>query len=126
MVSWRPRPSIMVAMDAGPLIDEELAAFLQSGISMHAGAVGPGNVPQIARAAGCRVAPDRRSVTVYMVESQARELLAQLRASGAIAVTFTKPRSHRTVQLKGGDARVVAVRPQDALDVDRQVGAFDA
>jgi hypothetical protein len=113
-------------MDAEPLIDEELAAFLQSGISMHAGTVGPGNAPQIARAAGCRIAADRRAVTVYLVESQARELLAQLRASGAVAVTFTKPKSHRTVQLKGADARVVPVRPQDALDVDRQVAAFDA
>jgi hypothetical protein len=47
-------------MDAAPLIDEELAAFLQSGIAMHAASVGAGNVAQLARAAGCRVAPDRR------------------------------------------------------------------
>jgi hypothetical protein len=116
----------MLGMDAGPLIDEELAAFLQSGISMHAGSVGPGNVPQLARAAGCRVTPDGRSVTVFLVESQARELLAQLRANGAIAVTFTRPKSHRTVQLKGSDARIVPVRPQDAADIDRQVAIFDA
>jgi hypothetical protein len=112
-------------MDAAPLIDEELAAFLQSGIAMHAASVGPGNVAQIARAAGCRVAPDRRSVTIYLVESQGRELLGQLRASGAIAVVFTKPKSHRTVQLKGADARVVAPLAEDLADVDRQVRAFD-
>ena len=113
-------------MDAAPLIDEELAGFLQSGISMHAASVGPGNVARITRVAGCRVAPDRRSVTVYVVESQSRELLDDLRERGSIAVAFTKPKSARTVQLKGTDARVVPVRPQDALDVDRQVGAFDA
>jgi hypothetical protein len=113
-------------MDAAPLIDEELAGFLQSGISMHAASVGPGNVAHITRVAGCRVAPDRRSVTLYLVESQGRELLEQVRANGAIAVAFTKPKSARTVQLKGSDARLVPVRPQDAIDVDRQVGAFDA
>jgi|SRR5688572_9916117 hypothetical protein len=113
-------------MDAAPLIDEELAAFLQSGIAMHAASVGPGNVAQIARAAGCRVAPDRRSVTIYLVESQGRELLEHLRAAGAISVVFTKPKSHRTVQLKGGDARIVEARADDLADVDRQVAAFDA
>ena len=113
-------------MDAAPLIDEELAAFLQSGISMHAASVGPGNVAHITRVAGCRVEPDRRCVTVYVVESQSRELLGHLRAKGTLAVVFTKPKSARTVQLKGTDARIVAVRPQDAVDVDRQVAAFDA
>ena len=113
-------------MDAAPLIDEELAGFLQSGISMHAASVGPGNVPQIARAAGCRIAPDRRSVTVYLVESQARELLDLLRSNGAVAVAFTRPKSHRTVQLKGTDARVSTPRPEELADVDRQVGVFNA
>ena len=113
-------------MSEAPLIDDELAAFLQSGISMHASAVGQGNVPQVTRAAGCRIAPDRRTVTVYLVESQGRELLEAVRANGAIAVAFTRPKTHRTVQLKGVDARVIPVRPEDAADVDRQVAVFDA
>ena len=113
-------------MADAPLIDEEVAAFLQSGISMHAASVGPGNLPLITRVAGCRVAPDRRTVTVYLVESQGRELLESLRATGAIAVVFTKPGSHRTVQLKGTDAHAVPVRAEDAPDVDRQVAVFDA
>lgn len=117
---------IMRPMETGALIDDELAGFLQSGISMHAAAVGSGNLAHLARAAGCRVAPDRRSLTVYVVESQARELLDALRANPVVAVAFTKPRSHRTVQLKGTDARVVGVPPDDFPDVDRQVAVFDA
>jgi hypothetical protein len=113
-------------MAHAPLIDEEVAAFLQSGISMHAASVASGNIPVLTRVAGCRVAPDRRIVTVYFVESQGRELLECIRATGAIAVVFTKPGSHRTVQLKGIDARAVPVHPQDAPDVDRQVAVFDA
>src|SRR5262245_47233613 len=88
-------------MSSPVLIDEELAEFLQSGISMHAASAASGNIPQVTRAAGCRVSSDRRTVTVYMVESQARELLADVRANGRVAVAFTKPKTHRTVQLKG-------------------------
>jgi hypothetical protein len=88
--------------------------------------VGPGNVPEITRVAGCRVSPDRREVTIYLVEAQGRELLDHLAANPTIAVVFTKPSTHRTVQLKGTDARVHPVRPQDAVDVDRQVAIFDA
>ena len=113
-------------MDDEPLIDEEVAAFLQSGISMHAASVAPGNIPEITRVAGCRVTPDRGTVTVYLVESQGRRLLENVRASRAIAVVFTRPRTHRTVQLKGVDARAVPVAAEDAADVDRQVAAFDA
>ena len=113
-------------MEDAPLIDEELAAFLQSGISMHAASAGSGNLPQVTRAAGCRISPDRRTVTVYLVESQARALLEDVRTNGAIAVAFTRPKTLRTVQLKGLDARVVPVRPVDAADVDRQVAVFDA
>ena len=109
-----------------PLIDAELAQFLESGISMHAASVGPGNVAELTRVAGCRVSPDRRTVTNYLVESQGRALLDRLSASGAIAVAFTRPRSHRTVQLKGTDARVQPVGAEDATAIDRQVAVFDA
>jgi hypothetical protein len=111
-------------MSAEPLIDEELAAFLQSGIALHVASIGPGNVPHITRAAGCRVSADRLAVTVYLVESHGREVVEQLRANGKIAVVFTRPRSHRTVQLKGVDARVSTPRPADLAEVDRQVEAF--
>ena len=111
-------------MSAEPLIDEELAAFLQSGIALHVASVGPGNVPHITRAAGCRISPDRLAVTVYLVESHGREVLEQLRANGRIAVVFTRPKTHRTVQLKGIDAQVSAPRPADMAEVDRQVEAF--
>ena len=109
-----------------PLIDEELARFLQSGISMHAASVGPGNVPALTRVAGCRISSDRRTVTIYLVESQGRALLEHLGANGAIAVAFTKPLSHRTVQLKAIDARLEPVSAEDARAIDLQVAAFDA
>lgn len=112
-------------MTAEPLIDAELAAFLQSGISMHIGSARAG-VPQLTRAAGCRVAPDRRRVSLFVVPAQSIAVLDDVAANGVVAAVFTKPRSHRTVQLKGGDARIGSASPQDEELVRRQVEAFRA
>src|SRR5690348_16283875 len=112
-------------MPAPPILDEELAEFLQSGVSMHAASVS-GLTPQITRAAGCRVSQDRRTVTIYVAESHSQALLADLGANGAIAVVFTRPLTHRAVQLKGTDARVVEASAEDAALVDRQAAAFNS
>ena len=119
------RYRIMPPMTAGPLIDAELAAFLQSGVSMHI-ATARGNVPQLARAAACRVAPDRRRVTMFVAPAQAVAVLDDVAANGAVAAVFTKPLTHRTVQLKGGDARIVSAGHEEAALVRAQVDAFGA
>jgi hypothetical protein len=112
-------------MSAGTLIDPELAAFLQSGISMHL-ATARGGLPQITRAAGCRIAPDRRRVTVFVIPSQSVGVLDDIAAEGVVAAVFTKPRSHRTVQLKGRDARIASASAEDEALVRTQVEAFRA
>jgi len=116
---------LWAAMPAEPILDAELADFLQSGVAMHAASTS-GRTPEVTRAAGCRVAPDRGSVTIYVVESHSEALLAAVRASGAIAVVFTRPTSHRAVQLKGIDARVVPPVDADLELIERQVDIFDA
>ncbi len=74
---------------------------------------GLANVPSLDRALGCKVANDRRRVTIFVAEASARVLLEDVRRSGRIAVVFTEPSTHRTIQLKGKDA---AVAPAAAAD----------
>jgi hypothetical protein len=112
-------------MPAGPLIDPELAEFLQGGISMHI-ATARGGVPQLTRAAGVRVTPDRRRVTLFVIPSQSVGVLDDIAANGVVAAVFTKPRSHRTVQLKGRDARIASASAEDEAFVRAQVEAFRA
>ena len=112
-------------MSAGTLIDTELAAFLQSGISMHIATARDG-LPQITRAAGCRIATDRRRVTLFVIPSQSVGVLDDIAANGSLAAVFTKPRSHRTVQLKGRDARIGSASAEDEAAVRAQVEAFRA
>lgn len=111
-------------MTDAPLIDEELAAFLQGGVSMHAASSTPGRPPGLARPLGCRVSADRRTVTVLLLASHAGSMLEDFRANGRIAVVFSLPSSHRSVQLKGVDARVESLQPEDARIVGRYRQAF--
>jgi hypothetical protein len=109
-----------------PLLDEALAAFVQTGVSINAGSRGTGNVPALARANGCRVAEDRRTVTVLLAASKAAALLDAVRATGAIAVVFSEPPTHRTIQLKGTDAVVGAASGEDRAFSQRYVDTFVA
>jgi hypothetical protein len=102
------------------LIDEELAGFLQSGVSVHAASRDATNIPCLARGLGCRISADRRRVTVFLLASQCARMLEQFAANGAIAFVASQPSTHRTVQLKGSDATVEAPQPGDESLVEGQ------
>lgn len=57
---------------------------------------------------GCRVNPDRGTLTVWIPDDQFPQCLNNLRSNGRIAVTFARPIDYRAVQLKG---RVTDIRP---------------
>ena len=99
----------MTKLPQEPLLDEANAAFIQSGVSIIAASRDAINMPTVVRALGCWVAPDRRRVKVFVARSQAAALLDGVGATGAIAVVFTQPSSHRAIQLKGTDATVSAL-----------------
>lgn len=88
------------------LIDAGHAEFLQRGVSISVAACDHDRVPTAARATGCRLSPDRRRITVFVSATQAASVLQCVRANAAIAVVFSEPSTHRTVQLKGTDASV--------------------
>lgn len=98
---------------AQTVLDEAHTAFIQSGVSVVVAARDAHNIPTLARAIACRVAPDRRRITVFFAASQATAPVAALRATAAIAVVFSQPSTHRTIQLKGRDAAFVPIAPGD-------------
>ena len=109
-----------------PLIDADLFEFLQSGVSIHVASRDAANVACISRGIGCRVSRDRRQVTVFIHQSHCRELLANFADNGAIAFVGSEPSTHRTVQLKGRDARQSALEEDDERLVADQCGIFAA
>ena len=70
-------------------------------------------VTDAVRGCGCRVSRDRRQVTVLVEPGRASSLLEDIGANGMIAVVFSQPSTHQTMQLKGTDARIVGVTAAD-------------
>lgn len=105
-------------------LDPDHAAFIQSGVSVIAASRNGRNETTLTRALGCRVSADRCHVTVFVSATQSGALLADVRANGAVAVVFSQPSTHRTIQLKGTDAAVgelVADDPHLIADYRRRM-----
>jgi hypothetical protein len=75
-------------------------------------------------AVGCRLSEDRRQVTVLLPEPSSRAVLADLRANGHIAVVFSEPSTHRTLQVKGEDAALVSGDARDAALAEQHLRNF--
>jgi hypothetical protein len=106
------------------VLDEDHAAFIQSGVSVVVATRNADLVPDAVRGCGCRVSRDRRSVTVLVESLRIDSVIADIEANGMIAVVFSQPSTHRTIQLKGTDARAVRVSPRDRALVDRHLAAW--
>jgi hypothetical protein len=96
-----------------PPLDPDHAAFVQGGGWVVVATRNADCIPDVVRGCGCRVSRDRRRITVLVEPSRAGTLLGDIAANGMIAVVFSQPSTHRTIQLKGSDARVVKVTATD-------------
>lgn len=105
-----------------PLIDADHAAFIQRGISISVSSCGLDRMPSAARALGCRVSDDYRSITILLSASAGFTLLGHVRQRGVLAASFSEPATYRTVQIKATDA---LVRPVNGADVE-QVARYRA
>ena len=110
-------------MSATTLSDEQVR-FIESGVSIAVASRDVRRVPSVSKGVGCRVAADRRQVTVLIDAAQAAQLLQDVASSATLAVVFCLPSSHRTLQLKGRDARRVALAADDVERAARHREAF--
>lgn len=101
---------VMLAMSVLPesIIDAAQAAFMQGGVSISAASCGTHPFPSVCRVLACRVAADRRRLTLLVARPHARELLEDLAHGGRLAVVFSKPSTNRTIQIKGEHAQAGA------------------
>jgi hypothetical protein len=105
-----------------PVLDEDHASFIQGGVSVVVATRDAELVPHVVRGRGCRVSRDRRRVTVLVETARAGTLLEDIAANGQVAVVFSQPSTHRTIQLKGTDARLVRATPADHTVSARHLG----
>lgn len=105
-------------------LDPDLARFLMGGVSINAGSGDADGRPSQCRGLGCRVEGDR--LTIFFAGPPSIDLFRDVARSGALAVVFSDPPTHRTIQLKGRDARVVPLSGDDPARVAAYRSAFIA
>ncbi|MBS0429652.1 MAG: hypothetical protein JSR41_20415 [Proteobacteria bacterium] len=96
------------------LLSPDHIALIDKGVSAIVASRDAALRPSLMRAVGATISPDGRQVTVFVSRSQSRQLLLDIAATGEVAVVFSQPLSHRTVQLKG---RRATLRPAGDADV---------
>lgn len=98
------------------MISAELVAYFESGVSVLVGTRDARLVPACARGVGVRVDAERDEMTFFLPEATAAETLANLAENGRVALCFSRPEDHRSIQVKG---RVLESCPATAGDREK-------
>ena len=96
------------------LLPADLVNMMARGVSVIVGSRDAGLRPSIMRAVGSRVEAGGQDVTVYLARRQSRQLVQDLAATGQIAVVFSEPSTHRSVQLKASRVEMRNAGDDDA------------
>ncbi|HSV79034.1 MAG TPA: hypothetical protein VLK85_07475 [Ramlibacter sp.] len=92
----------------------DLVAMMARGVSVIVGSRDAALRPSLMRAVGSQVADHGQQVTVYLWRPQSRQLIQDIAATGHIAVVFSEPSTHRSVQLKARQAEIRNATADDA------------
>ncbi len=105
-------------------ISAELAAYLESGLSITVGTRDGELSPDGARAWAVRIDPDGAHLTVFVHGRAAPALLRNLERHPEIALAFDRPVDNRACQVKGRFESSRRARPGERAEVERQADGF--
>src|SRR5687767_8704227 len=108
-----------------PRLPPEILAAMARGVSVIVGSRDAALRPSVMRAVGSKVAEDGAEITVYLSRTQSRQLLQDIAATGHIAVVFSEPSTHRTVQLKATRASLRNAGPEDVPELARYLASME-
>lgn len=94
-------------------MDLRLEKCLEPGVSVIVGSVDVEGNPSCCRAVGLRTADGLATVTVFLPAATSKETMANLAATGRLAIVTTHPISHCATQLKGVVERTRAARDDE-------------
>lgn len=98
---------------APALIGPEQIALIQRRVSIIVASRNAALCPHLMRAMGCRLSLDARHLTLFLCASSSKDVIEDLRSNRLIAVVFSEPSTNRTLQLKGNDATIIPIEPDD-------------
>lgn len=99
--------------------------MVEKGVSTIVSSCGANLRPSIMRALGSGITPDGERITVYLSRRQSRQVLLDVAATGRIAVVFSEPCSHRTLQVKASHAHIREAQAADEPLLQRYLAAME-
>lgn len=95
------------------MIDRDVIAFLDGRrVAVSIASRSEHCIPSVTRALGYRISADASEFAIF-VPRQAERVLADLRTTAQAAVVFTEPSTHKSVQVKGSNARITPLEEGD-------------
>ena len=114
-------------MDVAPTplnLNADLLAMMRRGVSVIVSACSLDFTPSVMRAVGSQTSPDGFRITVFLNRGQSRQLLQDVASTGRVAVVFSEPHSHRTVQVKARHATLREARDDDRPSLDAYLASM--
>lgn len=100
-------------MNTAPVIPPQLLAMMVRGVSVIVASRDAAMRPSLMRAVGSLVEDEGRQVTVFLSRRQSAQVIQDIAATGHIAVVFSAPSTHLTVQLKAKRASMRQAEESD-------------
>ena len=104
------------------MIDNNLLVTLNERCDVVLSSSSVAAVPSLCWGMAGRVLDDGRTVEAWVREDQARQFLADVRATGKVAAVFNEPYTNLAVQLKGDEALIRAATRDDEAFLRQHVG----
>ncbi|QCG95210.1 hypothetical protein E6C67_15050 [Azospirillum sp. TSA2s] len=95
-------------------LDETVRHFLDRSLSVNVATSDRDGRPLVARAVAARVSPGGERLTVLIDGRANAALVAAVAETGRLAVVFTEPSTHRSIQIKDDAATVAALTVEEA------------
>jgi hypothetical protein len=111
-------------MNAAVLLSPEHIAMVDRGVSVIVASRDAALRPSIMRGVGSAISADGTQVTVFLRRSQSRQLMQDIEAGGGLAVVFSEPPTHRTLQLKARQASLRPASPTDQPQLARYLASM--
>ena len=111
-------------MNAPVLLSPEHIAMVDRGVSVIVASRNAALRPSIMRGVGSAISADGTQVTVFLRRSQSRQLMQDIEAGGGLAVVFSEPPTHRTLQLKARQASLRPASPTDQPQLARYLASM--
>ncbi len=112
-------------MSTSVLLPPDLLAMMVRGVSVIVGSRDQALRPSVMRAVGSNVAADGTRITVYVSRRQSRQLVQDVAATGHVAVVFSEPATHRTVQVKSTRAELRNAEAADEPVLARYLASME-